>query len=77
MDRERGAWSVRRGVSARGAAEPQRQRVPRRSPGTRNRKTTRLPERFLILINCASEAEQLRLLARFQAEGFRCRALIS
>jgi hypothetical protein len=73
MEKERGAWSVRRGARARGAAEPGRQRVPRRSPGTRQA----LPDQFLILIYCASEAEQVRLLSRFQAEGVRCRALIS
>jgi hypothetical protein len=34
-------------------------------------------EQFLILISCDSEQDQDRLLARFQAEGLQCRALIS
>jgi hypothetical protein len=72
MMRERGAGSVRREASARRAAELRRQRVPRQRLGTRI-----LPERFLILVHCAGEAEQLRLLARFEAEGLLCRALIS
>jgi hypothetical protein len=77
MDRQRGACSVRRGASVRGAAEPRRQRVPRQALGTRNKRMRRLPDQFLILVDCASEADQVRLLTRFQAEGLRCRALIS
>jgi hypothetical protein len=75
----REAWSVRRDANERGAAEPRRQRVPRQSLGTRSAGTRKiqLPERFLILIECASEAEQVRLLSRFHSEGLRCRALIS
>jgi hypothetical protein len=36
-----------------------------------------LPERFLILVECADEAEQVGLLERWQAEGISCRTLIS
>jgi hypothetical protein len=73
IDREHRAWRVRRGPCVR-RAEPRSHRWPGQSLGTRN---SRLPEQFLILIDCASEAEQLRLLTRFQTEGLRCRALIS
>jgi hypothetical protein len=34
-------------------------------------------EQFLILVECADEPEQVRLLARFQAESIQCRALVS
>jgi hypothetical protein len=34
-------------------------------------------ERFCIVIECASESEQLALLARLEAEGLECRALIA
>jgi hypothetical protein len=34
-------------------------------------------EQFLILVECADEAAQVRLLARFQGEGLTCRALVS
>src|SRR5262245_18909688 len=36
-----------------------------------------IPEQFLVLIECADEAEQTALLSRFQSEGLRCRALVS
>jgi hypothetical protein len=37
-----------------------------------------VPEpKFLILVDCADEAEQVRLLTRFQQEGISCRALVS
>jgi hypothetical protein len=36
-----------------------------------------LPEQFLVLIACASEAEQRLLLERFKTEGLSCEALIS
>jgi hypothetical protein len=36
-----------------------------------------LPEQFLVLIQCASEAEQTALLERFRAEGLTCKALVS
>ncbi len=36
-----------------------------------------LPEQFLVLIQCASEAEQTTLLERFKAEGLACKALVS
>jgi hypothetical protein len=74
MDSRRGAWSSRRETSSHGAAEPRRQLVPRQSLSTSKRQ---VPEQFLVLIDCASESEQVRLLTRFQAEGLRCRALIS
>jgi hypothetical protein len=35
------------------------------------------PERFLVLIECADEAQQVELLQRFNAEGLRCRAIVS
>lgn len=38
---------------------------------------TRIPERWAILVNCASEAEQVRLLEQFNREGISCRALIA
>src|SRR5437867_1799084 len=44
------------------------------------RQTTRedvLPEQFLVLVECANEAEQTALLQRFKAEGLRCKALVS
>ena len=34
-------------------------------------------ERYLILITCRDEREQLELLAVFQDEGLNCRALLS
>jgi hypothetical protein len=34
-------------------------------------------EKFLILVECADEAEQVRLLQRFANEGIPCRALVS
>jgi len=36
-----------------------------------------LPEQYLVLVECASEKEQVALLERFQQEGLRCRALLS
>jgi hypothetical protein len=36
-----------------------------------------VPEQYLLLVECTDEAEQVRLLERFQAEGIRCRALLS
>jgi len=38
--------------------------------------TVELDEHFAIIIDCTSEAQQLDLLGRFQAEGLKCRALI-
>ncbi|MFN4259767.1 MAG: hypothetical protein ACK4RK_10750 [Gemmataceae bacterium] len=32
------------------------------------------PEQFFILIECTDEAEQVELLQRFEAEGFKCQA---
>jgi hypothetical protein len=34
-----------------------------------------IPEAFLVLVECASEAEQTELLERFTGEGLKCRAL--
>jgi hypothetical protein len=34
------------------------------------------PERFLVLIECADEAQQVELLRRFNAEGLKCRAIV-
>jgi hypothetical protein len=39
--------------------------------------TANIPEQFLILVECADESEQMRLLERWRAEGISCRALIS
>jgi hypothetical protein len=36
-----------------------------------------VPEQYLILIECADEATQLKLLERFAGEGLSCRALLS
>lgn len=33
-------------------------------------------ERFLVLIECADEAQQVELLRRFNEEGLRCRAIV-
>jgi hypothetical protein len=35
------------------------------------------PEQFLILVECPDEATQAALLARFQQEGLKCKALLS
>jgi hypothetical protein len=34
-------------------------------------------ERFCVLVDCASEPEQIALLARLESEGLECRALIA
>jgi hypothetical protein len=34
-------------------------------------------ERFLVLIECTDEAQQIELLKRFNREGLRCRAIVS
>jgi hypothetical protein len=39
--------------------------------------TANVPEQFLILVECADESEQMRLLERWHTEGISCRALIS
>jgi hypothetical protein len=45
---------------------------------TRARKPVEeIPERYLILIECADESAQTTLLERFQQEGLKCRALLS
>lgn len=36
-----------------------------------------IPEAYLVLIDCASEEEQAELLARFQGEGLKCKALVA
>ena len=40
-------------------------------------KTPTIPEQYLVLIECGSEAEQVELLGRFQTEGLKCKALLS
>lgn len=40
-------------------------------------KDTSIPEQFLILVECADESTQVELLERFQAEGLKCKALVS
>ena len=47
----------------------------RRTPPRDDR--AELPEQFLILVECASEQEQVRLLERFQADGLKCKPLLS
>ena len=34
-------------------------------------------EQYLVLVECTDEEEQMQLLERFQAEGLRCKALLS
>jgi hypothetical protein len=36
-----------------------------------------IPEQWMILIDCATESKQTKLLARFQKENLKCRALVS
>jgi hypothetical protein len=36
-----------------------------------------IPEQYLVLIECASEEEQVQLLRRFREEGLTCKALLS
>jgi hypothetical protein len=36
-----------------------------------------IPEQYLVLVTCRDEKQQVELLARFQAEGLECRALLS
>jgi hypothetical protein len=36
-----------------------------------------IPEQYLVLVECASEAEQAALLERFRREGLKCKALMS
>jgi hypothetical protein len=40
-------------------------------------KETRLPEQFLVLVECDDEQTQIELLERFRAEGLKCKALVS
>lgn len=40
-------------------------------------KIPEIPRQWLIVVECASEEEQVALLERFLAEGLQCRALIS
>lgn len=40
-------------------------------------KTERIPDQFLILVECADEQTQMELLQRFQEEGLKCKALVS
>ena len=41
------------------------------------RDQSELAEQWLLLIECDDEPHQVELLQRFQAEGLRCRALLS
>jgi hypothetical protein len=41
------------------------------------KKDREVAEQFLILVECADEPEQVRLLERFQAEGLKCKPLMS
>ena len=44
---------------------------------TERKPPAELPEQYLVLIECADEEAQRALLERFQAEGLKCRALLS
>ncbi len=44
---------------------------------TRSPRSETAPEQFLILVECPDEATQAALLARFQQEGLKCKALLS
>jgi hypothetical protein len=44
---------------------------------TRRPANKALPEQFAVIVECADEAEQKKLLQRFHAEGLKCRALLS
>jgi hypothetical protein len=46
-------------------------------PEASDRPAAELPEQYLVLITCRDEKQQTELLARFQAEGLECRALLS
>ena len=35
------------------------------------------PERFLVMIECADEKQQVELLTRFQKEGLECKAMLA
>jgi hypothetical protein len=48
-----------------------------RHGGESAKKDAEVPEQFLILVECTSEAEQVRLLERFQGEGLKCKPLMS
>jgi hypothetical protein len=59
------------------------QRKPTKTPRRRVRSANTVastasnpPQRFAIVIECADEHEQLQMLARFQSESIKCRALI-
>jgi hypothetical protein len=45
-------------------------------PAPRRAKATLL-EQYAILVTCRDEAQQVELLARFDADGLDCRALLS
>ncbi len=45
--------------------------------GASAKKDVEVPEQFLILVECTSEEEQVRLLERFQADGLKCKPLMS
>jgi len=45
--------------------------------GASAKKDVEVPEQFLILVECTSEEEQVRLLERFQADGLKCKPLLS
>jgi len=48
---------------------------PAAAAGSGKEETT--PERFLVLIECEDETQQVELLRRFHDEGLRCKALVS
>jgi hypothetical protein len=45
--------------------------------GAPARKGKEIPEQYLVLVECESEAHQVELLERFRQEGLSCRALLS
>jgi hypothetical protein len=51
--------------------------VERTLAGAKDKAVREPADQFLVLIECADEAEQTTLLQRFQQEGLKCRALLS
>jgi hypothetical protein len=59
-------------------SEPERQRRGGRAGSILERRPVRAPrEQFLILVECRSEEEQVRLLRHWSEQGMTCRALLS
>jgi hypothetical protein len=52
-------------------AQEQLHELTRRPPGSM------VPEQFAVIVDCEDEGEQIAMLQRFQADGLKCRALVS